>query len=71
MNIDKVSHPDLFDIPSTHLCLTKEKFKIPDKSFQTILTIEMIKNNEHKKLSRHRKRRFERKIKIDDRMKSI
>ena len=41
MNIDKVSRPDLFDKPSTHLYLSKEKFKISDKSFQIILTIQL------------------------------
>ena len=31
----------------------------------------MIMNNENKKLSRNRKRRIERRIKIDDKMKSL
>ena len=31
----------------------------------------MIMNNENEKLSRNRKRRIERKIKMDDRMKSL
>ena len=37
MNIDKFCHPDVFEILSTHLYLTQEKFKLFDKSFQLIL----------------------------------
>ena len=32
----KLSRPDLFNIPSTSLYLTKWKFKILDESFQII-----------------------------------
>ena len=73
MNIDKLSRSDLFNIPSTCLYLTEENFKMFDKSFRIILTvkIEMIKNNEDKNISTNRKRRIERKIKMDDKMKSL
>ena len=51
----------------------EEKYEILKKSFQVILTIkmEMIINNENKKLSRNRKRRIERKNKISDDMKLL
>ena len=50
-----------------------EKYKISHQSFQVILTIsmEMIINNETKKLSRNRKRRINRKNKIISDMKLI
>ena len=50
-----------------------EKFEILNKSFQVILTtkMEMIINNENKKLSRNTKRRINRKNKSNDDMKLI
>ena len=45
--------------------------EISSKSFQVFLTIYMVMNKENKKLSRNRKRRFERKIKMDAEMKSL
>ena len=48
-----------------------EKKVISDKSFQIIHTIEMIINNENKKLSRNRKRRNERNIKMDGKVKRL
>ena len=50
-----------------------EKNEILDNTFQVILTIkiEIIMNNEIKKLSRNRKRRIERRIERNDDMKLL
>ena len=49
-----------------------EKAEIFDESIQIILTIyiELIFNNENKRLSRNRKRRIERKTKMEDKKKT-
>ena len=72
MNIGNLSRSGVFNILSNHL-LTKEKFRISDRSFQLIFTIqrEMITNNEIKNLSRNRTRGIERKIKKDDQLKIL
>ena len=55
MNIVKLSRPDLFSVPSTHLYLTKEKFRIFHKPFQINLTMKTLMNNENKNISRIKK----------------
>ena len=46
-----------------------EKNEILNKSFQMILTIKMIINNENKKISRNRKSRNERRKRMNDDIK--
>ena len=48
-----------------------EKNGISDKSFQVILAVYLMTINENKKLSRNRKRRIERRNKINDDMKLL
>ena len=51
--------------------IERENIEISYESFQSIYTIQMIMNDENKKLSRNRKRRIQRKNKLDDKMKTL
>ena len=56
MKLGKFSHLDLLEHTSSRFYLTKEKFKISNKSFQTHFTIKMIINNEENELLRNKKK---------------